>query len=257
MAVYSSEITSSEIQSDNPIHQRLFFGYYLSEKYVKGKVLEIGCGTGRGLEILLNSSDHYTGIDKNTGLIEEHSQKYPDSVFIDEHIPPLSKIETSSMDTVITFHVIEHIKDDSLFIDEVYRVLKPGGTAIITTPNKKLSVARNPWHVREYTANELNRLIKRKFTNFEMKGITGNEKVMKYFEENKKSVNKIMRWDILRLQYLLPGFLLRIPYDILNRMNRTKVMNSNTELSNSIDYTDYILNDDIENCLDHFVVLEK
>ncbi len=98
MAVYSSEITSSEIQSDNPIHQRLFFGYYLSEKYVKGKVLEIGCGTGRGLEILLNSSDHYTGIDKNTGLIEEHSQKYPDSVFIDEHIPPLSKIETSSMD---------------------------------------------------------------------------------------------------------------------------------------------------------------
>lgn len=257
MAVYSSEITSSDIKSDNPIHQRLFFGYFSSKQYVKGNVLEIGCGIGRGLEILLNSSDHYTAIDKNKGLIEEHTKNYPNSAFIYESVPPLSKIETNSMDTVVTYHVIEHIKNDALFLDEIYRVLKPGGKAVITTPNRKLRIARNPWHVREYTANELNRLVKRKFSNIEMMGITGNEKVMQYYEENKKSVNKLMRWDFLRFQYILPSFVLRVPYDILNRRNRTKLMNNNTELSDSIDYTDYILNKDAENSIDHFFVLEK
>lgn len=257
MAVYSSEITSSDIQSDNPIHQRLYFGYFSSKKYIKGTVLEIGCGIGRGLEILLNNSEHYIAIDKNKGLIQEHREKYPNSEFFYESVPPLSKIETGSIDVVVTFHVIEHIQNDELFIDEIYRVLKPGGKAIITTPNKDLRLARNPWHVREYTANELERLVKRKFSLIQTMGITGNQKVLDYYEENKKAVNKLMRWDFLRLQYILPAFVLRIPYDILNRRNRQKLMDKNTELSNSIDYTDYELSDKAENCLDHFFVMEK
>lgn len=257
MAVYTSEITSSDIQSDNPIHQRLFFGYFSSEKYVKGNVLEIGCGIGRGLEILLKKSKHYTAIDKNKELIEEHTANFPDSTFIYESVPPLSKIKTSSIDTVVTFHVIEHIQNHELFIDEIYRVLKPGGKAVITTPNKDLRIARNPWHVREYTANELERLVKRKFSLIETMGITGNQKILDYYQENKTAVNKLMRWDFLQLQYILPAFILRIPYDILNRRNRQKLMDNNTELSNSIDYTDYQLSNKPEKCLDHFYVMEK
>ena len=53
MAVYTSEIASHELVSDNPVHQRLFFGYVAAEKYAKGNLLELGCGTGRGLEILV------------------------------------------------------------------------------------------------------------------------------------------------------------------------------------------------------------
>ena len=49
---------------------------------------------------------------------------------------------------VVTFQVIEHIKNDHLFIQEIKRVLKQDGLFIMTTPNRKMSLTRNPWHVQ-------------------------------------------------------------------------------------------------------------
>ena len=257
MAVYTSEIASSELVSDNPVHQRLFFGYVAAEKYVKGNLLELGCGTGRGLEILVNAAEHYTGIDKNEPLIKEHTTNYPDSVFLDQFMPPFSGIADNSMDTVITFHVIEHIKDDDAFVKEIYRVLKPGGTAIITTPNVEMRVARNPWHVREYTRKGLTSLLSKYFGDVEATGICGSAKMMEYFEENRRSVNKTMKWDIFNLQYLLPGWLLQKPYDYMNRRNREKLVEGNSELAASITVQDFSLDANDSQFLDHFMVVHK
>jgi hypothetical protein len=52
MAFSTTEITSSSIVSDNPVHQRLFFAYHEAAKLVGGNLLEIGCGVGRGLDVL-------------------------------------------------------------------------------------------------------------------------------------------------------------------------------------------------------------
>ncbi len=256
MAVYTSEITSSELISDNPVHQRLFFGYYAVKDLVKGDVLEVGCGTGRGLEILLNGSNSYIGLDKNGGLIKEHSDKYPESKFIECSVPPFPEVADNSIDTLITFHVIEHIKDHKAFVREIYRVLKPGGTAIVTTPNKKIRLARNPWHVREYTRNELRDVLATCFNDIQMKGIAGNEKVMEYYEENKRSVQKIMKFDFLRLQYAVPASWLRAPYEYMNRRNRQKLLNVDNELVKSINYTDYFLTDS-EVFMDNFAICKK
>ena len=43
----TTEITSHEIASDNPIHQRLFFAYEQASKLTNRNLLEIGCGVGR------------------------------------------------------------------------------------------------------------------------------------------------------------------------------------------------------------------
>ena len=51
MATYTTEIASDKILSDNPIHQRLLQAYYLAKPYVKGDLLELGCGEGRGVEL--------------------------------------------------------------------------------------------------------------------------------------------------------------------------------------------------------------
>ena len=115
------------------------------------------------------------------------------------------------------------MKKDEDFIKEIYRVLRKGGKALITTPNIKMTLSRNPWHEREYTASELENLCAKYFSNVEMKGIAGNEKVMDYYEQNKASVNKIMRFDVFNLQHRLPVSLLRIPYDFMNRLNRNKL----------------------------------
>ena len=95
------------------------------------------------------------------------------------------------------------------------------------------------------------------FEKVEMKGVGGNEKVMAYYEENKRSVQRITRFDIFNLQYKLPAPLLRIPYDILNRMNRNKLNTANTGLVSEINHEDYLLVDNTDEALDLFLILEK
>lgn len=257
MSVYTTEIASEIIASDNPIHQRLIKAYYLSLDYIKGDVLEVGCGEGRGVDLILPKAKSFTGIDKIQEVVDSLKTKYPKGNFKQMVIPPFASLPDNHFDVVVSFQVIEHIKDDLGYLKEIYRVLKPGGKALITTPNIKLSLSRNPWHIREYTANELSELSRSIFANVEMKGVTGNEKVMTYYKNNKLSVDKMMRWDVLNLQYRLPAFMLKVPYEILNRMNRNKLQDKNDGLVSEIHHSDYLLSDDAENSLDLFCIMEK
>jgi len=156
-----------------------------------------------------------------------------------------------------SFQVIEHIKDDKYFLKEIYRVLKPGGLALITTPNIEKTLSRNPWHIREYKSNQLKQLASEIFDGVEMKGITGNERVWEYYNNNKKSVERITRWDFLNLQYKLPAFLLKVPYEALNRLNRNKLESTDSVLVRSITHEDYQLSENPEESLDLFGILQK
>jgi ubiquinone/menaquinone biosynthesis C-methylase UbiE len=255
--VYTTEITSTEITSDNPIHQRLFKAYVLAQPYMEGDVLEVGCGEGRGIASILPLVKSFTAVDKIKTAIDELQEKYPTGKFLSMNIPPLNGLESNAYDRVISFQVIEHIEDDHAYLREIHRVLKPGGIALITTPNRKMSLSRNPWHIREYRPQELKAIGEKIFQKTDMKGITGNEKVMAYYEENKKSVNRITRFDILNLQYRLPAALLRIPYEILNRWNRNKLQTQDTSLVSDIHHEDYIIVDDATDALDLFMIVQK
>ncbi len=90
-----------------------------------------------------------------------------------------------------------------------------------------------------------------------MKGITGNGKVMEYYERNKKSVARLMRWDILDLQHKLPAVLLRIPYEFMNRLNRNKLKDGSDELVLSIKHEDYLLTEAASEALDLFLIARK
>lgn len=254
--IYTTEIASDQLLSDNPLHQRLLKPYVVAREWVKGDLLEVGCGEGRGIDWLLPAIHSYTAIDKIEPAIAGLRKKYATSEFISGHLPPLP-FKDSSFDSVVSFQVIEHIDQDEFFLKEIQRVLKPEGVALLTTPNRPMSLSRNPWHVREYTAEELTRLAKDIFREVEMKGITGNEKVMTYHGQNKKSVEKLMRWDIFDLQHRLPAALLRIPYDLLNRLNRNSLQQGADELVRSISYEDYRITPEASSALDLFLVARK
>lgn len=257
MAIYTTEIASDSITSDNPIHQRLLKAYYAAIPYITGDLLEIGCGEGRGVEQLAPLANSYTALDKIGEIVDQLQSKYPSYKFLQASIPPIKDLRDNSYDVIVTFQVIEHIKNDKLFLEEIYRLLKKGGKALITTPNIKMSLSRNPWHIREYTAKELEALCREVFEKVEVKGITGNKKVMEYYEMNKASVQKITRWDIFNLQYRLPAGMLRIPYEILNRLNRNKLNDDNDTLVAQIKHDDYSVSEDAERSLDLFVIVEK
>jgi ubiquinone/menaquinone biosynthesis C-methylase UbiE len=255
--IYTTEITSEHIPSDNPIHQRLFKAYVAAEPYVSGDVLEVGCGEGRGVELLMQKASSFTAVDKIEGALQVLRDKFPDARFLAMNLPPLHGLGDNSFDCVVSFQVIEHIKEDRFYLQEIHRVLKPGGVALITTPNRKMSLSRNPWHIREYLADELENLAKGIFSEVQMKGITGNEKVMAYHEQNKKSVARLMRWDIFNLQYNLPAWMLRFPYEVMNRLNRNKLQTGDQSLVQSIRHEDYVVTDDAANALDLFLIVRK
>ena len=257
MATYRTEIASDKLVSDNPIHQRLLKAYIAAKPMVSGNLLEVGCGEGRGVEVLLEKVDSYLGLDKIEEVITSLKAKFPNVAFQQAVIPPFQNIASDTYDTVVSFQVIEHIEDDKLFLEELYRVLKPGGKAIISTPNIRHTLSRNPWHTREYTSKELIALCEGIFDKVNAMGIGGNDKIWTYHEENRKSVNKIMRFDVLNLQHRLPAAVLRWPYEVLNRLNRNKLHQQQGNAVTDISHDDYLLVDHPDQGLDLFYILEK
>ncbi|MCP4458045.1 MAG: class I SAM-dependent methyltransferase [Cytophagales bacterium] len=256
MSICTTEITSDQIASDNPLHQRLLKAYHVAVPFIKGDVLELGCGEGRGVDIISKIANSYLALDKIPEVINTLSERFPDQQFKQAIFPPVD-LPDESFDTVVNFQVIEHIKDDHLYLKEIARLLKPGGTAIISTPNINMTLSRNPWHIREYTGDELVGICKKYFSKVDMQGIAGSKRVMEYHEKNRVSVQKIMKWDLLDLQYRLPRWLLQKPYEILNRRNRNKLKAGNDELVNVISQEDYFLRKQDDLNLDLFCVLTK
>ncbi len=257
MSIYTTEITSEEIVSDNPIHQRLLYAYTATAPIVTGDLLEIGCGEGRGIELLRNLTTSYTAVDKIEPMVQKLAAKYPEGKFIAMNLPPLKGLADNSFDTIVSFQVIEHIENDNDYLKEIARVLKPGGKAYITTPNRPMSLSRNPWHVREYTGPELETLAKKYFSSAKVDGIFGSKRFISYHDRNRESVNKIMRWDILDLQHKLPTWILRIPYEFANRFNRNTLLEQNDDLVKSISQEDFFIAPYALNAIDLFLVATK
>ena len=222
-------------KSDNYVFQRSVLAYHHAAELVKGDILEIGTGMGYGVEIIAPKATRYISIDKE---LPQQINQLENVEYYDMEVPPIG-FENCSFDAVVSFQVIEHIEEDIDCVREVARVLRSGGKFVVSTPNAPMSLTRNPWHVREYNADELRNLLECHFSKVEAYGVVGNEKIMEYYRKNRQSVRKITRFDILDLQHRLPRKLLQFPYDVLNRLNRRSLHKKNTSLTDSIVMSDY------------------
>ncbi len=252
----TAERVSAEA-SDNFVFQRSLLAYHAAAERLSGDVLEIGTGTGYGIQVVAPHADRFVTIDKHRPAnLPELERQASNIEFREATVPPLP-FNDGTFDFVISFQVIEHIKQDTEFVREVHRVLRPGGKFIVTTPNAPMSLTRNPWHVREYRAEELCTLLQGHFAKVETLGVSGNDRVMKYYEHNREGVRRIARFDIFDLQHRLPRQLLRIPYDLLNRINRRRLLEQDRGLTLSITAEDYRLAPADESCYDLFCIARK
>ena len=248
----TAERVSQDV-TDNFVFQRSRLAYVEAAKRVSGRVLEIGTGSGYGISIIAPVADEFVTVDKYRS---EATESLPVNVtFREAKVPPLP-FEDESFDYVVSFQVIEHISNDKRFVEEVRRVLRPGGKFIVSTPNRPMSLTRNPWHIREYRPEQLRALLSG-FSSIEELGVAGNERVWEYYRHNAESVRRIMRFDVLRMQWWLPRWLLQLPYDILNRINRRKLYSHNRELTESIGMEDYKLQGVDDKCFDLFYIATK
>ena len=254
MAKITTAERVSREASDNFVFQRSLLAYHAAAQRISGDVLEIGTGAGYGIEVVAPRARSFVTIDKLAPAPEP--TQLPNVEFRQATVPPLP-FANDSFDFVISFQVIEHIKQDIELVREVKRVLRPGGKFIVTTPNAPMSLTRNPWHIREYTAVELRSLLGSEFSSVEALGVSGNARVMEYYEQNRRSVERITRFDILDLQHRLPRCLLQFPYDVLNRINRRRLLKSNTDLTTSIRMDDYRIGPVTDESFDLFFVAEK
>lgn len=74
-----------------------------------------------------------------------------------------SDLRSDFYDVVVSVEVLEHVEDDETFVNEVSRVLKPGGRFIMTTPNGDFVENHNPDHKRHYKRIQLIELLERHF----------------------------------------------------------------------------------------------
>lgn len=126
--------------------------YAWASALVPGEALDVACGTGYRARLLAHHA-RVSGVDRDEAAVSKARLRATGSFSVAE-VPPIP-FPNDAFDFVACFETIEHIPDDTEFIREIRRVLRPGGTLLISTPNKAVSapggVPLNKWHVREYT----------------------------------------------------------------------------------------------------------
>lgn len=117
-------------------HVYLPFIMPLRSIYGHSKALDLGCGRGEWLEILLENGFDPKGVDLDEGMLNSCVQLGLPAEFGDA-IKALEALEDESLTVVSGFHLAEHIPFEALqkLVNEALRVLKPAGLLILETPN--------------------------------------------------------------------------------------------------------------------------
>ena len=124
------------------------------------KLLDWGCGPARVVrhlpQIIKDGSIVY-GCDYNQEYVEWGKKNIPQVVFIKNDIEPPVSLPDNLLDVAYGLSIFTHLseKNHSLWIDDLYRMLKPGAVLLVTTQGEKFKQKLLPVEVAQFEAGEL------------------------------------------------------------------------------------------------------
>ncbi len=138
--------------------------YRHAVQLVRGRtVLDAGCGVGWGSVLLADAgAARVTGLDIDPGALENARRRAPVASFVRGDLGALP-FDDGAFEVVVCFEAIEHVGDPLVALDELRRVLTPGGVLTVSSPNPEVYPPGNPFHVHEFTPAELGRELARRF----------------------------------------------------------------------------------------------
>jgi SAM-dependent methyltransferase len=165
----TGERTGPGIRQENYWFRRHEAAYRFATGVTAGRVLDAGCGEGYGAASL--GAD--VALELDAGAAAHATAAYPALRVVRADLchPP---VRPGSIDTLVAMQVLEHLWCPDRFVERAREILTTGGRLVLSTPNRLTfspDGARNPFHAHEYTAQELEAVLRRAFDRVEVRGV--------------------------------------------------------------------------------------
>ncbi|MFF0342194.1 class I SAM-dependent methyltransferase [Kribbella sp. NPDC004875] len=128
-----------------------------------GRILDAGCGEGYGAEQLRRAgTGRVTGLDYEDTTLRHVRRVYPQLEVVRGNLVQ-TPFTDDAFAVVTSLQTIEHLWEQPRFVAECARILAPGGTLVLSTPNRLTFPSGNWYHTRELTAAEFAELLEPHF----------------------------------------------------------------------------------------------
>ena len=172
----TGERTLPDVPAENYWFQRHVVAYeWVAERCRGLEVIDMACGEGYGLEVLGRRAARVVGVEANPAAFEHARAKY--SAPGVRVVRDLVERFAEPADAVSFMQTVEHLEHPDQVLDHFRSLLRPGGAAYVSTPNvvtlapEGAERSGNPWHVREYRAEEFRELCLASFDRVELFGV--------------------------------------------------------------------------------------
>jgi SAM-dependent methyltransferase len=172
----TGERTLPDVPAENYWYRRHLVVYeWIAARCAGLDVVDMACGEGYGSDVLARRAAHVTGVDANPDAHEHAKLKYtrPGVRFVRDLVETYSE----PCDSIVFLQTIEHVRNPEEVLAHFRKLLRPGGAAYVSTPNV-LTLAPpgaeksdNPWHLKEYRAEEFRALCESVFDHVELLGV--------------------------------------------------------------------------------------
>jgi SAM-dependent methyltransferase len=174
----TGERTLPDVPAENYWFRRHLAVYeWIGARVIGRRVIDMACGEGYGSEVLSRGASSVLGVDANPEAHEHARLRYQRQNLTFERGLVETHGEPGAFEAVVFLQTIEHVQDPAAVLEHFRSLLAPGGVAYISTPNL-LTLARegakksdNPWHLKEYRAEEFKALCRQVFPEVEVWGL--------------------------------------------------------------------------------------